>query len=164
MFRFLKGRFGFYLFLAVIALVMRGLSAPVSHMEASTAAPDPSTQQKPPIVKSQLFEFAMTAKSATVAAMNARAVYLYSEAQKQSDPIAWLDQYFRKVAGDVAALKQQYGAPTGSAEQFTQVTNRSAELAAVALALDWAKTGNPDLSKVAVPLDPILASYGTLNH
>jgi hypothetical protein len=140
------------------ALVSRGMVAPLqqSLVKADTVSQnrlkhDDSAPSVPE------FEIARTSLDAGVrGAINARAIYLFTHAQKQSDAIAWADQHAHTVAGDLAFLRQSLGQPTGEAAQFADVLNRSAEFAAACLALHWLKHGGIDYSRSNVSLDEIL--------
>ncbi|HIK39776.1 hypothetical protein [Thermoleptolyngbya sp. M55_K2018_002] len=143
------------------ALVVRGMAAPLqqSLVKADTVSQnrlkhDDSAPSVPE------FEIARTSLDAGVrGAINARAIYLFTHAQKQPDAIAWADQHARTVAGDLAFLRQSLGQPTGEAAQFAEVLNRSAEFAAACLALHWLKHGGIDYSRSNVSLDQILQHY-----
>lgn len=148
----------------VLVLMFRGLSAPPSReqsaraTDAPEAAPPSSPASSQPT--SPYLKFALTSFDVGVrGAANARAVQLFHRAQQEQNAIAWMDAYCRKVAGDIAFLRQNYGAVTGDADQNAQLLNRSSELAAAALALHWLKSGDIDTGKAAVNLQPILDQY-----
>lgn len=151
--------------LFLLVMMLRGLSAPPSR-EQSARANDVSPSAAPAAVptsqavSSPYLEFALTSFDVGVrGAANARAVQLFHRAQQEQNAIAWMDAYCRKVAGDIAFLRQNFGAVTGEADQNAQLLNRSNELAAAALALHWLLSGDLDAGKAAVNLQPILDQY-----
>lgn len=143
-------------------LMVRGLSAPPSNEnQAQATAPLDTPAPALNAPSSPYFDLARVAfDDGTRGAVNARAVELFRRAQEQTEAIAWIDKHCRTVAGDVAYLKNTYGTVTGKAEQFTEFLNRSAELAACALAHHWLVSGGiaVDASPGVTP-DEILNKY-----
>ena len=146
----------------VTVILLRGLAAPQTDENAAQATasmdtPTPSINAP----SSPYLELArLSFDEGTRGVVNARAVELFRVAQQQPEAIAWIDKHCRAVAGDVAYLKQTYGAVTGKAEQYTEFLNRSSELAACALAHHWLVSGGiaVDASPGVTP-DEILKKY-----
>lgn len=127
----------------ITVLMVRGLSAPPSNEnQARATAPMDTPAPALNAPSTPYLELARTTfDDGTRQAVNARAVELFRRAQEQTEAIAWIEQHCRAVAGDVAYLKNTFGTLTGEADQYSQFLNRSAELAACALAQHWLVSG-----------------------
>lgn len=155
----MSGKFAI-LGILVMAFIARGISAPNSAPKANAAdrTEQPQTADRAPATSFKTMadvSFTNGVKSAVYA----RASFLYRKAQDEGNAIEWLRSHYKATAGDVAFLKSSLGSPTGEADQFSQTVNRSAELSATALAIDWMTTSRPRLDKGAVNLAPILDQY-----
>lgn len=147
--------------IVVVAFMARGISAPATAPKAS--ASDRTEQPETPIDRPASTPFRALANTSFDAgvkqAIFARANFLFDRAQDEGNAIVWLNAHYKAVAGDIGYLRKTLGSPTGEADQFAQTVNRSAELAATALAIDWMKTSRPRLDRAAVNLSPILDEY-----
>ncbi|MBD2025254.1 hypothetical protein [Leptolyngbya sp. FACHB-711] len=146
--------------IVVVAFMARGISAPATAPKATASdrTEQPETTDRP--AATPFKTVANTSfDSGVKQAIYARAAFLYDRAQDEGNAIGWLNNHYRTVAGDIGYLRRSLGSPTGEADQFAQTVNRSAELAATALAIDWMKTSRPRFDRAAVNLSPILEQY-----
>lgn len=147
--------------IVVVAFMARGISAPATAPKATASdrTEQPETPTDSPAA-TPFKELANTSFDVGVKqAIYARAAFLFDRAQNEGNAIEWLNAHYHSVAGDIGYLRRTLGSPTGEADQFAQTVNRSAELAATALAIDWMKTSRPRLDRAAVNLSPILDQY-----